>query len=129
MWISATCGPVPRSACRGSSRLIGNDVADPQIFAEYGVSVLRGVEGHGGAVRSADIHDELMAGSQADEAFRIDAEVCGLAPGSDALIRRAADLDCLPYVKGKRSVIEHQGDRAIVSNIADLTIAARHDVN
>src|SRR3982074_1931313 len=82
-WTSTTCGPGPRSHCRGWCPSPASNVAILEVLGQNGVGIHRGGKAHDGAVCRAYREFELRACGHAPERFNREAEVRRVAPGSD----------------------------------------------
>src|SRR5882762_312325 len=128
-WTSTTCGPEPRSHCRGWCPSIASDAAILHVLLQNGAGVRSGVEAQRGAVRSANVEFELAACGHAPERTDVKAEVRRLAPGSDRPVGLAPELRRLHGRQANRPIVEHQGDGVRCVNVAGLLIISGGDVD
>src|SRR5260221_1051327 len=112
MWTSTTCGPGPRSHCRGSCPSIASNAAILHVLLQNGAGINGGAEAQRGTVRRANIELELAACGHPSERPHVETEVRRLAPRSNRSVWLVPQIRALQYRKTERSIIEDQGGGA-----------------
>src|SRR5258708_32751562 len=119
MWTSTTCGPGPRSHCRGSYPSIASNAAILHVLLQNGAGMHGGAEAKRGTVRRGNVDFKLAACGHAPERVDVKAEVRRLPPSSDRPVWLAPELRRLFHDrKSKRPIIEDQGGGGRCMNIA-----------
>src|SRR5260370_15479410 len=108
MWPSTTCGPGPRSHCRGSCPSIASNAAILHVLLQNGAGIHGGAEAQRGTVRRANIELELAACGHPSERPHVETEVRRLAPRSDRPVWLPAPRSRPPYRQTHRVLIRDQ---------------------
>src|SRR5258707_12816895 len=103
MWTSTTCGPGPRSHCRGSCPSIASNAAILHVLLQNGAGIHGGTEAQRGTVRRANIELELAACGHPSERPHVETEVRRLAPRSDRSVWLPPQLRPVPTRKPRGS--------------------------
>jgi hypothetical protein len=99
----------------------------PRSFA-YWVRTARASNVGVKLIKEPSIEYELTAGSHAPECFSRQAEIRGLAPGSDGLIGLAPEFRRIDDRQIQRSIVQHHGDGGRCVNIAGLPVISGGNV-
>src|SRR5271165_316432 len=129
MWTSTTCGPERRSLCRRWRPSIASEAASLEVPGQSATSIRAGSKSHDGAVRGTQVEFELAARGHAAEGLHREAEVRGLTPGCDRLVRLAAEFRYLGQGQRQRTIIEHESCGLGGAQIARMPVVSGGDVH